>query len=200
MNTSHERTRGTTRILLEVVLVLCAGSALGAGLNAVSRRPASLFRPVYPTSASGPALCSSPIGAEEAGSVGTMTQPEAVKACAACSAAFVDARGAAAYAHGHLPGAIHLPPVGHAEERSVIDPLRGFTMVVVYDEGAGCALARGVAARLLASGLPDVRLLEGGWDEWQADGSPAQSGACTECEGPGQGASESQSSVSEPGS
>jgi 3-mercaptopyruvate sulfurtransferase SseA len=168
------------------LLLLGGGSLLGVALNALSPHPISLLRPVYPTSASGPAACSSP-EAVPAGSVGTMTQAEAVAACAACLAGFVDARGAAAFAHGHLPGAIHLPPVGHADEGSAIDPLRALGVVVVYDEGAGCALAHGVAERLVTLGLPDVRVLEGGWERWQADGSPAQSGACMQCEAPVEG-------------
>jgi 3-mercaptopyruvate sulfurtransferase SseA len=165
----------------QVPSVLGVGALVGAALNALSPHPTSLLHPVYPTSASGPAACSS----ASAVHIGTMAQAEAVSACGACTAAFVDARGAAAFAHGHLPGAIHLPPVGHLDERSAIEPLRGYGVIVVYDEGAGCALAHGVAERLVAHGFPDVRVLEGGWSEWQHEGSPAQSGACKECEGPG---------------
>ena len=170
--------------VFQALLVVAVGTALGAGVNAVSRHPTTLLAPVYPTSASGPAACGSSPGAAAA-RVGTITQADAVVACGACTAAFVDARGAEDYAHGHLPGALHLPPVGHDQELSVVEPLRAYDTVVVYDEGAGCALARGVAERLLSMGLHDVRVLEGGWTQWQASGSAAESGACTQCEGPG---------------
>jgi len=170
------------RTALEALALVATGAGLGLALNAGSPHPAPLLHPVYPTSASGSSTCTA-ADAVPAGSIGTMGQAEAVTACGACLAGFVDARGAAAYAHGHLPGAIHLPPVGHADERAAIEPLRGFGVVVVYDEGAGCQLARGVAERLVGLGFPDVRVLEGGWAQWQADGSPAQSGVCLECQG-----------------
>ena len=171
----------------EVSLILAAGLVLGLGANRLSPHPAYLSRAVYPTSSSGPALCGA--GGGDAAEtrpekIAMMKQADAVVACNACTAGFVDARGAAAYAAGHLPGAIHLPPVGHDDERTAIEALRGFSLIVVYDDGAGCKFARGVARRLRDASLADVRVLEGGWVEWQAAGGPAQSGACGACEGP----------------
>ena len=111
-----------------------------------------------------------------------MPLAEAVSACAQCTVGFVDARGAAAFALGHIPGAVHLPPAGDPGEEGTLERLRQFQTLVVYDEGGSCGLARGVADRLEGLGFNDVRLLEG-WRDWEAAGGPAQSGACEACDG-----------------
>jgi 3-mercaptopyruvate sulfurtransferase SseA len=110
-----------------------------------------------------------------------MALSEAIKACDSCTVAFVDARGAAAFAEGHIPGAIHLKPAGHPADAEIIQRLRSFATIVVYDSGGGCGLAEGVADRLAALGFGDVRLLDGSWNTWQDSGGPAQSGACQAC-------------------
>ena len=164
----------------QVLLLVLGGSALGLGINAGSRHPIRLGEPVYPASASGSAQCGT-----HAAIVGrhlTMSQREAVASCAACTSGFVDARGAHAFAEGHIPGAIHLPPAGHGDERAALDSLRKFSDVVVYDEGADCDFAPGVADRLQSEGF-QVRILDGGWSGWQGAGGPAQSGACQACAG-----------------
>jgi 3-mercaptopyruvate sulfurtransferase SseA len=77
---------------------------------------------------------------------------------------------------------VHLPPAGHLDERAAFEALRKFAEVVVYDDGADCDFAPGVADRLAAEGLR-VRVLDGGWSGWQSAGGPAQSGACAACAG-----------------
>lgn len=168
------------RFLVQAFLVVLGGSLLGLGLNAQSRHPVKLGEPVYPASASGTAVC----GTHNlvVGRHPTMSRAEAESACAVCTVGFVDARGAHAFAEGHVPGAVHLPPAGHGDERSAFDALRRFTEVVVYDEGADCDFAPGVADRLQAEGFK-VRILDGGWASWQSGGGPAQSGACKACGG-----------------
>lgn len=169
------------KLTTQIGVVLGAGLALGVTLNQCSPHAASLLRPVYAASASGTAVCSAGGEGHAAPVHAVMPQSEAVAACAACSAGFVDARGAAAYANGHIPGAIHLPPVGESDESAALASLRAFPIVVVYDAGTGCHLAAAVADRLRAAGLSDVRILEGSWSAWQAAGGPAQSGACAAC-------------------
>ena len=107
---------------------------------------------------------------------------EATRRCAACTAGFVDARTAAEFAQGHVTGAVHLPPSGHPDEATAVAALRAFPLVVVYDGGYACALAEDVARRLERAGLPDVRVLDGGWRGWLAAGGPGESGACSACE------------------
>jgi thiosulfate/3-mercaptopyruvate sulfurtransferase len=98
--------------------------------------------------------------------------------------------GRAAYAAGHLPGAVYVDldselsdhtvtgrgrhplPSAAALQRSVrrwgLNP--GET-VVVYDDWGGQAASRAWWL-LRAAGVKDVRLLDGGWSAWQRSGNP----------------------------
>ena len=169
------------RLLAQSVVLVLSGSTLGLAVNGRSPHPVRLLDPVYAAAEAGAAECG---GAHPGAGVraATISRAEAQAACGACSAGFVDARGAHAFAEGHVPGALHLPPVGHSDESSAFEALRRFAEVVVYDDGADCDFAPGVAERLRAAGLK-VRILEGGWSGWQAASGPAQSGACQACEG-----------------
>jgi len=171
------------RSLAQVAAICFCGAALGLVLNWASARPANLLRAVFPASSSGVGVCSaSPEAQHETHGHKVMPQAEAVAACNSCSVAFVDARGAAAYAQGHIVGAIHLPPAGHPNESHLMEKLRSYATVVVYDSGGGCGLAEGVADRLAVEKFKDVRILEGSWSAWQAVGGPALSGACQACD------------------
>lgn len=180
------------RLLVQMAAIGAVGAALGLGLNSIDEvfgfklHPASLRRAVFPAASSGSSVCSaSPEAQHEKHGHAIMAQKEAVAACSACTVGFVDARGAAAFAEGHVVGAVHLPPAGHPDEAAELSKLRTFATVVVYDSGGGCGLAEGVADRLGAAGFKDVRLLEGGWPAWMASAGPAQSGACNACSQPG---------------
>lgn len=161
--------------------VLCAaGAVIGVGFNAASSHGVSLSVPVYPASASA-TICTDPAAAPAPREHPKVPLEEALAACTACSAGFVDARGEVAFAHGHVPGAVHLPPDG-VEAEAILAPLRAFDTVIVYDDDARCALAQGVADRLVAAGFQDVRILDGNWTEWNEAEGPAQAGACAACE------------------
>ncbi len=171
------------RWYLQVLFIVPVGAILGLVLNATSGRPAALNQPVYPAASSGISVCgSSPQAQHQAHGHRFMPLTEALTACAQCTVGFVDARGAAAFASGHIPGAVHLPPAGHSEEGKTLEQLGRFQTLVVYDEGGSCGLAQGVADRLEALGFKDVRLLKG-WRDWEVAGGPAQSGACEACDG-----------------
>lgn len=160
-------------------LVTClVGGAVGLAVNAASPHPVRLSESVHPASASAAATCTMP-----AAPVVHPLMPleQALAACAACSAGFVDARGAADFEAGHIPGAVHLPPENDEKGDEALAPLRAFDTIVVYDADAGCELAQGVADRLVAKGFRDVRLLEGSWTAWEAARGPAQAGACESC-------------------
>jgi rhodanese-related sulfurtransferase len=71
----------------------------------------------------------------------------------------VDARSAASYDAGHLPGAISL-----ARDELPDGPL------VVYCWGPGCNGATKACAKLLASGRTDVKEMIGGFEYWVREG------------------------------
>jgi 3-mercaptopyruvate sulfurtransferase SseA len=170
------------RVLVRAAVVCALGGGAGIATNHWSGRPVTLGEPVYAASSSGVAACSADAEATPPKPVPRISQTEARTACDACTAAFVDARGENAYAQGHIPGALHLPPEGHPDEASLLERLRARRTVVVYDEdGAACHLAQGVAQRLKAAGVQDVRVLDGSWVAWEASGAPAESGSCDLC-------------------
>ena len=85
--------------------------------------------------------------------------------------AVVDVRNASEWAHGHLPGAIHIP-VGHLTRRLAEIP-RDRPVVVQCQGGARSAIAASV---LLSHGVRDVINLRGGFDEWKREALPIARG------------------------
>lgn len=94
---------------------------------------------------------------------------------------FVDARPAGTYGHGHVAGALHLPSRGEAPDATSLVASLGARPVVVYDGGGDCELARHLAGTLSARGIPDVRVMLGGYAAWQDAGEAVQSGVCEAC-------------------
>lgn len=165
-------------LLRQALLVAAAGVVGGLSANALSPRPAALGKPVRPAAEAAAACVPDPAAAP----VPRVSAAEAAALCAACSAGFVDARGAAEFAAGHVTGAFHLPPEGHPGEAEVLARLATFHTVVVYGGEQGCQAAEGVVRRLAARGLRDVRVLEGAWAAYLAAGGPGSSGACSACQ------------------
>jgi rhodanese-related sulfurtransferase len=92
---------------------------------------------------------------------------EAKKSLSANSVVFVDARYSADYGAGHIQGAINLPVTTSAA--LVPAYLHHFPKtfpVVVYCQSKSCPFSKSVATMLLLQGYTDVRLLDGGWQEW----------------------------------
>jgi hydroxyacylglutathione hydrolase len=81
--------------------------------------------------------------------------------------AVIDVRNASEWAHGHLPGALHIP-VGHLTRRLGEIP-RDRPVVVQCQGGTRSAIAASV---LLRCGMRDVINLRGGYDEWRREALP----------------------------
>lgn len=79
----------------------------------------------------------------------------------------LDVRGPAAYARGHVPGALNLPH-GKITERRMADWPEG-TLFVVYCAGPHCNGADRAALRLARIGRP-VKLMIGGVTGWIDEG------------------------------
>jgi 3-mercaptopyruvate sulfurtransferase SseA len=163
------------RLLAHAAALAAAGSLTGIAANGLSPRPARLAEPVR-SAAEQAGACKLP-GATSL--VPRISVAEAAPLCAACAAAFVDARGAGEFAAGHASGALHLPP-GEVPLETLFQ-LERFRTVVVYDDDPASGHADEVAAALAARGLGGVRVLDGAWPAWIAAGGPGESGACASC-------------------
>lgn len=96
-----------------------------------------------------------------------------VRELLAAGARPVDAREAAQFADGHLPGALSLP-LGEFDAQ-----LDGFRLqvaegetLVLYCSGYGCPDSFDLGLLLIAAGYLDVRVFEGGLPEWRDAGLP----------------------------
>lgn len=85
----------------------------------------------------------------------------------------LDVRGPAAFARGHLPGALNLP-YGKITERRMVDWPDG-TLFVVYCAGPHCNGADRAALRLARIGRP-VKLMIGGITGWIDEGFALECG------------------------
>ncbi|MGM7670351.1 sulfurtransferase [Microbacterium sp. A93] len=102
--------------------------------------------------------------------------------------------GRSDYLEGHIPGAVYvdleselsrpgrsdegrhpLPSTEHVQDAARSWGLNDGDVVVVYDDYRGLAAAR--AWWLLSRGGVDVRVLDGGWAEWQAAGGDVETGS-----------------------
>jgi len=79
----------------------------------------------------------------------------------------LDVRSAEDYAHGHVPGAVHLPYRKMIASRLSTFP--GGTVFVVYCSGPHCNGAQRAALRLAQLGRP-VKLMIGGMTGWRDEG------------------------------
>jgi rhodanese-related sulfurtransferase len=167
------------RLSLQTLLLCAAGALVGVGANALSPRTAPLGTPVLPQADSTPGACAVDGVAAGFAPVPRISVAEAKPLCVACSAGFVDARDEEEFTQGHIAGAVHLPP-GDVPPPA-LEVLRRHPTVVVYDGDPAGMMAEAVAMGLREMGVKDVRVLEGAWPAWMAEGGPGTSGACALC-------------------
>ncbi len=145
---------------LLALLAFCAGLLL----NQVRSHPLPL--------AYAPVDAEAPLGTAAA----TVELPAFQQFVASGEWAIVDARPAAFYRLGHVPGAINLPrgELGkYGRGLALRDKAR---FVAVYCSGPDCEDSAAVAAALLSSGYKRVVVFKGGWEAWKAAGLPAEPG------------------------
>lgn len=80
----------------------------------------------------------------------------------------LDVRSRAAYAAGHVSGAVSLP---YAEIDAAALAALGDGLLVVYCWGPGCNAAQHAGARIAALGRP-VKEMLGGWEAYVREGWP----------------------------
>lgn len=85
----------------------------------------------------------------------------------------VDCRAAAAYAAGHVPGAINIPHRRITD--AVISALDPDALIVTYCDGPHCNASTKGAFRIAKLGRR-VKEMQGGLDGWVRDGLPVETG------------------------
>jgi len=161
-----------------VVVALCALFAAGCGSSVTDKttRTAALAAV-----------------SQEFPNAGLLVTPDSLQASlAAKDLLIIDARAAASYGAGHIPGAVNLQHSdywtkgsGLKDQVAVAAQLGAAGLVrtqkiVIYDNTTA---SWGAAGRLFWMleylGCTDVHILDGGWDKWSADQRPAQTDAVT---------------------
>lgn len=104
----------------------------------------------------------------------------------------IDARGAAAYGAGHIPGSVNIQHGAYwtkgkgLKELEILAAQLGAAgiaremKIVIYDNTVASWGAAGRIFWMLEYlGCGDVHILNGGWDKWAADGRPVETAAAT---------------------
>jgi rhodanese-related sulfurtransferase len=93
-------------------------------------------------------------------------------------AVFLDAREAALYKLGHLPGALHVPKEKADQYLPQLIGLeRGGKVLIAYCDGQGCMKAEELMKILQGKGVRAPGLFSDGWQGWMEKGLPIDEGA-----------------------
>jgi len=148
-----------TPLLRRSGVIVAVSLCLGLFANAVSPRGIPLGGPV-PAPPDPPGMRR--IGLEEAYRL--FLEPDRV---------FVDSRSEEEFRAGHIQGARLLDAYSFDESVSMFrDLIPVDTTLITYCSGEGCGSSREVAELLQREGYQDIRVFEGGWDQWEASGYP----------------------------
>jgi rhodanese-related sulfurtransferase len=125
-----------------------------------------------------------PVGVTDIPDVGRPIEVTATKArelVDSKGAAIIDAREAADYAAGHIPGAVNLPfdeVITDPERLEAFDPAG--KPILVYCGGVTCELSMKLGYELVRLGKKRVLVYTGGWPEWNDMGYPTVKGTAPE--------------------
>jgi rhodanese-related sulfurtransferase len=129
-----------------------------------------------PSAASAAHACSVPndwVGFE----IRWISQADALALAGDPEVAFVDCRPLELFVAGHVSGSLHVAADMASVAPELLARLRAATTVITYcDAESECERSLRMATLFQQSGLPDVRVLEGGMPQWLANGYPAESG------------------------
>jgi rhodanese-related sulfurtransferase len=150
---------GTLRLALkEGLFILFSAVLLGLAYTAISEK--GLFGPP-----SAPMEYSLP---EADRSPETITLDEAQDLHFSEKAVFIDTRGDTAYRAGHIPGAINIPLPELEQEVEFLKEVSLGKVLIPYCDGSACHSSVEFSTRLMASGISNIKVFFGGWEEWTA--------------------------------
>ncbi len=136
------------------------GLLLGLAANFFAARPLPLFRALPRAGAATPGVQFSEVDADFVLAIG-----------AGSGTLLLDARAAAAYRQGHIPGAVSLPLGEFAKVfPGLAQRLGEARMLVAYCSGPNCNDSRDLALRLWEQGLKNLLLYKGGMEDWNEKG------------------------------
>jgi len=147
------------RNLWQMLALLAASAALGLGVNFFAGEPLPLLRPLAPAAAT----VTVPVGEVDVDFV--------LQAGSAPGTLLLDARAAAAYRAGHIPGALSLPLAEFSRAFPGLEArLRQARLLVLYCSDLTCGDSPELARRLWAKGLKNLLLYKGGMEDWGGRG------------------------------
>ncbi len=167
---TKNRSIGRKKLLMEMAVIFLAAAAFGIAwnyrllVNAWSGRIVASASAPAPTAGEAPIAL--PLGLQQVKELHDRSE-----------ATFVDARDRAAFADGHIKGAVSLP-IGEADAdlARFRDRVPLTATLVVYCNGYSCHDSRTLADRLIGAGWRQVYVFEGGYPEWRDAGYPVARG------------------------
>lgn len=154
---------------MRAVILLVAGIGLGLAVNAV--RPDGVsFEPRQ-------VVVSCEV---DESTILELSARDAAVICAEPGTIIVDVRPEREFVVGHIPGAIHLPCQADRLGGDLTSLMASAQRVLVYSRDTAGAYQ--VALSLVQRNYP-VRVLAGGYPQWEAAGQACTSGPCETCSG-----------------
>ena len=156
------------RSLLQSIGIIIISGALGLGVNAFRAEGIPLMERWQ----------EKVLNEQLTGGLPAVSLKQVKEAYKSGAALFVDARDAAFYEEGHIPGAVSLP----VEDFDMVFPrlqeqLLAAPRVITYCDGASCEMSVELTERLLFAGLEYVEIFTGGIQQWKAAGQPLVAGS-----------------------
>jgi rhodanese-related sulfurtransferase len=146
--------------LWQMLALIAASTLIGLGINFFAAIPLPLFRSLPAEKATAPFA-----------SLGEVDADFIVRIQAGSGTVLLDARPAAAYEQGHIPGAVSLPLGNFAESYAALESrLRQAGLLVVYCSDPTCGDSPELARLLWNQGLKSILLYRGGMEDWSEKG------------------------------
>ncbi len=147
--------------LLEIFIILLAGTLLGLGRNYFSQTPLPLFKG-YEKKAM----------AEKQSQFAEVDVDFVSQLGADPGTVLLDARPAELFRQGHIPGALSLPLPGFDEVLGArLAHMRTARLLIVYCSGPDCNDSYELALKLREIGFNDLLLYRGGIEDWLEKGN-----------------------------
>jgi len=164
------------KTLTEAVVLFAVGTFVGLVVGAVQTDGRFLMAGSPPSAGEGGQACEgadlAPEWIDQGSARALLEHPDVI---------FVDARPVKEHRFGRIPGAFSLPfEPGLSVPDAMLAELEGCKTVVAYCDKDGCIDSESLAEVLLALGVRQVRVLEGGWPDWYGAGYPVEGQGVTQ--------------------